>query len=305
MHFNGEKYWGKPIWEMMPSSFEDEPAKENTTQTYLGRLVPISRLVRLKERNGAMLLASGFEYPRYPEFPAEASATIVTNHDGTERKLLGAGAKAIWRELHALTVLRRQAETGGALSLNYVSNNNALDIWVGALLIDQKKTAEVLDTVESVFHIPSRMHTDDGRAAYSAEVRWAENLAGKLGRAVETYRKESDGGWESRLKTAKDKNKLRGQLHATATRHYWTAVEKLRPLLIAHIEAIGTTANAVEKTRDAWHKALHGAVRQAYVLACGQETPRQIRAFALGLSELFATPQSHDAQEPETVEAED
>lgn len=305
VHFNGGQYWGKPIWEMMPSSFEDAPAKENTTQTYLGRLVPISRLVRLKEQNGAMLLASGFEYPRYPEFPAEASATIVTSHDGTERKLLGAGAKAIWRELHALTVLRRQAETGGALALSNVANNKALDIWVGALLIDQKKTAEVLDTVESVFHIPSRMHTDDGRAAYSAEVRWAESLAGKLGWAVETYRKESDGGWEGRLKTAKDKNKLRGQLHATATRHYWTAVEKLRPLLMAHVEAIGTTAEAVQNTRNAWRRAVHGAARQAYELACGQETPRQIRAFALGWAKLFAKQQSNDAQEPETVETED
>ena len=74
---------------------------------------------------------------------------------------------------------------------------------------------------------------------------------------------------------------------------------------MAHVRTIGTTAEAVEQTRDAWRKAVHGAARQAYALACGQETPRQIRAFALGLGKLFAIQPTHEAQEPETVETED
>ena len=305
IHFNKEQCWGRPVWEMMPSSFEDLPAKENTTQTYLGRLVPLSRFNRLNKDSGAMLLASGFEYPRYPEFPAEASATVVLNHDRTNRRLLGAGAKAIWRELSALIALRKQGDVGGALTLGNVSHKETLDLWIGALLIDQKKTAEVLDSIEAVFHIPSKMRTDSGRAAYSAEVQWAENLSGKLAWAVETYRKELDGGWEGRIKGTRDKNKLRGQLHATATRHFWTAVEKLRPLLMAHMESIDTTADTVEQTRSAWRKAVHGAARQAYQLTCGQETPRQIRAYALGLDKLFAKKQTNNVQEPETEEMED
>ena len=151
------------------------------------------------------------------------------------------------------------------------------------------------------------MRTDNGRAAYAGEVQWAENIAGKLGWAVETYRKESDGGWEGRLEMTKpqDRWKLKEKLRAAAAHYYWTAVEKKRPLLMAHVEAIGTSAEAVEQTRNTWHKTVHGAARQAYSLACGQETPRQIRAFALGLGKLFAKQQSHDAQEPETVETED
>ena len=179
-----------------------------------------------------------------------------------------------------------------------------MDLWVGALLTNK---ATILDTVESVFHIPPNMRTDNGRAAYFGEVQWAEKIASKLGWAVETYRKESDGGWEGRLEMTKpqDRWKLKEKLRAAAAHHYWTAVEKNRPLLMAHVEAIGTTAEAVEQTRYAWRKAVQGAARQAYVLACGQETPRQIRAFALGLGRLFVKQQSHDAQEPETVETED
>lgn len=304
-HFNKptDECWGLPIWERMPENPDDQKAIENATQTYLGRLVPLSRLIRLLDGNN-MFLGDGLAYPAFESFSAEVSATVVLNRDDTERKLLRADTKAIWRELSALTVSRKQDKVGGALVLGNVPENAAFDLWVGALLTNK---ATILDTAESVFHIPANMRTDNGRAAYAGEVQWAENIAGKLGWAVETYRKESDGGWEGRLEMTKpqDRWKLKEKLRAAAAHHYWTAVEKKRSLLLAHVESIGKTAEEVEQTRDAWHKAVHGAARQAYSLACGQETPRQIRAFALGLGKLFAKLQSHDAQEPETAETED
>ncbi len=303
-HFNkpSDECWGQPIWERMPANPDDQKAIENATQTYLGRLVPLTRLIRLVDGNN-MLLGDGLAYPAFEIFSAEVSATVVVR-DGTERKLLRADTKAVWRELSALTVSRKQDGVGGALVLGNVPGNVAFDLWVGALLTNK---ATILDTAESVFHIPANMRTDNGRAAYAGEVQWAENMAGKLAWAVEAYRKESDGGWEGRLEMTKpqDRWKLKEKLRAAAVHHYWTAVEKKRPLLMAHVEAIGTTGEAVKKTRDAWHKAVHGAARQAYALACGQETPRQIRAFALGLGKLFAKQATHDAQEPETVETED
>jgi CRISPR system Cascade subunit CasA len=51
---------------------------------------------------------------------------------------------------------------------------------------------------------------------------------------------------------------------------------------MAHVEAIGTFAERVETTRKLWHKALYLAARESYELVCSRETPRQIRAFALG-----------------------
>jgi CRISPR system Cascade subunit CasA len=310
-YFNGNNCWGKPIWENFPSKFDDNEAKENATKTYLGRLVPLSRLIKLESDSGAIGLASGFEYPRFPEFPAEASATIVVNQDGDERKLLGAGAKAIWRELPALIVSRKIGESGGALTLKNVKEDADFDLWVGALLIHPKKTAEVLDTIEGVFYIHGNMRNDIGRATYDKEVLWSEEIARKLSWAVETYREQVDRGWEGRVKMAgANKNQLRGQLHATATRHYWTAVEKLRPLLMDHIGAIGTTAEAVEVTKKQWRKSVRTAAYLSYRLACGQETPRQIRAFALGWGKLVSKPkdqetgQNADSENLETDEME-
>jgi CRISPR system Cascade subunit CasA len=251
-----------------------------------------------------MLLGNGLDYPAFPNFPAEASAMVIISNDQTRHLLLGASAKAIWRELSALTVARKKGSTGGALTLSNILENEPFDLWVGAFLTDK---ASILDTIESVFHIPAKMRTDSGRAAYAAEVQWSENISRKLSWAVETYREQIDGGWEARLKTAgPKKNELRGKLHATATRHYWTALEKLRPLLMAHVETIDTTAEAVEKTRNEWHKSVHSAAREAYRLTCGQDTPRQMRAFALGWSKLFAKPKTEpeQSQEPEIEEAE-
>jgi len=310
-HF-GKESWGHPIWEKFPTGIDDSDAIKNATQTYLGRLVPLTRCIKLNPDGKEMLLANGFKYPVFDEdakerFPAEPSATVIRNRAGTKRLLLGASpGKAIWRELSALTIARKNEKdsVGGPLTLRGLPITEDFDLWVGALISNK---ATILDTVESVFHIPANMRTDNGRAAYDTEIQWAENIADKLAWAVEIYRKESDGGWEARLEMIKpqDRRKLREKLRAAAAHHYWTAVEKKRPLLMTHMEAIGTTAEAVEETRDAWHKAVHGAARQAYALACGQETPRQIRAFVLGLGKLFAQQQSHDTQEPETVETED
>ena len=43
------KPWGKPVWEFMPKSFSDRGAIENATDLYLGRLVPLSRGVLLRD----------------------------------------------------------------------------------------------------------------------------------------------------------------------------------------------------------------------------------------------------------------
>ena len=265
----------------------------------------------MKPASGAIEVASGFEYSRYPDFPAEASATIVVTRDGNERKLLGAGTKAIWRELPALIVSRKIGDSGGALTLNNVTDDSAFDLWVGALLIHPKKTAEVLDAIEAVVHVPANMRTDISRTTYDKEVHWAEAIASKLSWAVETYREQIDHGWEGRVKMAgPNKHQLRGQLHSTATHHYWTAVEKLKPLLMAHIESIGTSAEAVAQTQKLWKSAVRQAAYESYRLACGQETPRQLRSFALGWAKLASklkdqnTDQNADTETPETEETE-
>ena len=86
------------------------------------------------------------------------------------------------------------------------------DVIVGALARDQ---ANIVDTVESVFSVPSQLTTPVGVSAYEAEVKTAETIASRLAWAVEKYRTTVDGGWDGRLKNAgAKKGELKAKLHA-------------------------------------------------------------------------------------------
>lgn len=279
----GENRWGKPVWEKMPQSPNDKEAIENATETYLGRLVPMARWVKLLDRS-RMLWGSGFKYQVYPDFKcAEPSATtVVFKKDGKEeRGLLGASHdRSVWRQLPALLIERKVNDIGGPLTLENIPEDAPADIQVCSLLRNQ---ATIEAAQESVFHVSPTLLNEIGRTIYGNEVRFAEGKALALGRAVEIWRKEVDSDWERKLKDAgKDWRKLQERLRSTATTHYWTMVENNLPLLFGYIDAIGD-AERVEQTKKAWKKMVYRTAVEAYELVCGRQTSRQMRAFVLGL----------------------
>lgn len=97
-----------------------------------------------------------------------------------------------------------------------------------------------------------------------------------------------DPDWVSRIKRtqAKNRNTLRDRLAQSASLSYWTTVENNLSHLMNHINTIGT--EAAIPTRKKWRKMLYASACESYHLACGQETPRQMRAFAKGRQKLTA-----------------
>lgn len=279
---------GRPVWEMFPGK-PDFTTKEciNATRTYLGRLVPIARWIRLLDTT-EMYCCNGFKYDTFRDgFPAEPTASVhlVRKNDNKdlERSLVSIiPSKAIWRELPALLMKRSAFGVGGALTIENAPSDAAFDFHVCAMVRDQ---ASMDIAIDSVFHVSPKLYINT--ATYQTELEYAERFARKLGWAVETYRKEVDGGWEGRLKGAgKDIGKLRMKLHSIATNNYWTAVEKNLRLLIAFIEAIGTD-NAIP-IKKRWQNKLYNIACESYSVACGQESPRQRKAFAKGWQQLNA-----------------
>ncbi len=279
--FYGDKSWGRPVWEQMPTSMADTNAATNATRTYLGRLVPLPRLILLDGDAKTMCLGNGFKYAAYPSGPREPSATEVLFKE--KRRLLGAGNRELWRELPSLISERHGDGTGGALPLRNVRPEADEDIYVAALLHNQ---ANIVDVVESVFHLPAGMRTDASMATYRKDVLHAERIAGRLYAAVSTYYRNLGDDWNERIRREGARTALRAQLVSRATQQYWTGVEKLRPLLIAHVEALGT--ERFEQTGEVFLREVHRAARDSYGLACGQDNGRRIRAFALGWSRLVA-----------------
>jgi CRISPR system Cascade subunit CasA len=259
-------------------------AVTNATHSYLGRLVPMPRFIRLLS-NTEMLLGNGFDYPSFDEVAAEPSATVVVKRDGSERFLLGARLdRALWRQLSALGKLRQsERSTGGAVSLQNLRQSDPCDIWVGALLTNK---ATIIDTVESIFSLPPNFRLDENLNRYSTQVIYVEIVGKRLASAVETYRRNIDGAWESRLKLAgPKKNDVRNRLCSAALRDYWTAIEAHRDKLVQLALADPDGDEAIEKE---WRAFVRSSARNSYRFVCAPQTARERRAFALGLRKLSA-----------------
>lgn len=306
---------GRPVWEFFPESPESESDSVlNATKTYIGRLVPISRWVRLIGGTDQMYCCNGFKYDTFKDgFAAEPTAAVrlfkkkeKVGVETTERRIVKVSPeKALWRELSSLLVNRSSDGLGGPLAMVNAPYDTEFDFHVCAIIRDQ---ASMDIALESVFHIAPSFRSQ--LPVYQAEIVGDTSFAGaeghsrKLRWAIEEYRSAIDNDWRPRLKRtqAKEQSAVRDRLAQTAFLSYWTTVEKNLSLLMNHIEAVGTE-NAMP-TREAWRKMLYSAAREAYALACGQATPRQIRAFVKGLQKLTATKEKLNLRPNETIKEE-
>lgn len=269
---NYQRDWGRPVWEQLPESLRDAAAIANATTTYLGRLTPLARAVLLRPDGRTLLLANGLDYPTPPDFPAEPTASLVKKRDDSGYVLVGAGNRALWRELPAMVVKRLgDGGAGGPLVFSELTDEVAFDLWVGALLTDK---ASILDTVEGVYPVPARMLNESGRRSYEDEVKESERVAWKLGDACKSYRQHLE---------------LKPQNYpeqSVALRRYWTGVEQRLSLLHNYLRAKdGSEEQTAALVR--WRAALWSISRDAFHSACANETSRQRRAHALGLRALF------------------
>ena len=292
--FFGPGRWGRPSWEAMPRGLEDGEAIRNATTTYLGRLVPLSRAIHLADDGQSLILANGLEYPSFSDGWREPSSTVVTRtfKGQPARAVLPTSVeKAVWRELHALLVTSVGQNPGGPAALqNVTQDQEAFDLWVGGLAARQ---AKLVDTNESVFHVPAAMLNTTRQRVYEAGVQLANRNELRLRRAVSVYhRKLGDD-----LDRPEAKN-LRQQIQNNATTRFWTDTELAVPHLLENASAPGTLGSNNEWHKTAWGRTIWSAARAAYEDACPHQTPRQMQAYALGLKTLFSAPSS--AQEDET-----
>jgi len=292
-HF-GDDCWGRPVWELMPKSLDDAKALRNANRSYLGRLVPIARAICLADDGQFLILANGVEYPSYAGGWREPTATIImrTREGQPERSVLPASIeKATWRELHALTVKSVGQNLGGAAALQNISNEEGFDLWAGGLVANK---AKLLDTTESVFHIPAAMLEETSQRIYEDGVSYAETVEHRLKRAVTRYHKELGDN----LDRPEMKNR-RAQVQHNAGAQFWTDIEQAVPSLLKTAAAPENLGLKREWRDTAWGQLVRRAARTAFEHACPHETPRQIRAYALGLGTFFATPAGRAGLEKE------
>jgi CRISPR system Cascade subunit CasA len=270
----GRDRWGRPVWELPLKSAQDKKAVENLTLTYLGRLSPLSRAIRLNEDGLSIILANGLDYPIFPAF-REASATIITRKE--ELAILPAStSRSLWRQLGAISVKRRAGDSSasGPLVLDRLSPSDEPTIWVGALITDK---AKIEDVVEAVYSLPSGMFNEFGRVAYEKGIAYAEEREGILIQSVKTY--------AFTLKVA-------SPAYTRARQEFWTRVEQY---LFALFDLARNTELAVDLPNCLWGKTVQAAAFDAYEQSCPRQTPRQIEAYVLGLRKLTFRPKNHQS----------
>ncbi|GAB4179519.1 MAG: type I-E CRISPR-associated protein Cse1/CasA [Terrimicrobiaceae bacterium] len=276
---------GHPIWEL-----PDDPkqAEGLAIRSYLGRLVPRHRDLCLKpDSSGFWLRQKSWEYPRFEEF-REPSATVVviTKNDVNKRKLLPARLdKAVWRDLHVMTMLRQssaeEARAPLVLQVHHARLGQNAQLWTGALVTDLK--AKILDTIESTFTVPLQLFQREGQALYHRGVDHAEIVSQKLYGAVKQYGQSLKQEDSAAL--------------GTAQRHYWHALEQKVEVLLDLVRQPASMTENFGESSDPWTVAVHQAVLTAYRRACPCQEPRQRKAYATGLKILPALPTKPKLQE--------
>ncbi|MBL1275626.1 MAG: type I-E CRISPR-associated protein Cse1/CasA [Ectothiorhodospiraceae bacterium] len=289
---------GVPVWEYFPETFSDNDAIRNATETYMGRLVPLSRWLKILPDKKTLLMGEGFVYPVFPDF-VETTAVVVVlkSGDKDERKLLGCKAITPWRELCALTAKRAGNDIGGPAAIENQPPSESYDLHVLAL---KREKASILDTVESILPVPgSFSESNEKRSSYIDGVKTAEKKAWRLNNSIQTYLSMLMPGMVEIVKNGIDGKRLskkesekyraiRDRAKEKYIIHYWTLIEKQRHLLMDYISLLGTDQDqAREESQKAWLSAISQAARETYKTLCSQESPRQIRAYVAGWQILY------------------
>ena len=270
--------WGKPVWEEPVSALSDKVAIANAVHSYLGRMVPLSRAIRLTPEGRSIVLGNGLDYPLYPIF-REPAATLVERKEGPG--ILGVSlGRSLWRQLSAITVKRRSRtdKLSGSLALNNLVGTEAATLWIGALATDK---AKIEDVVEAAYDIPAEMFRDSGRKLYEAGVALADVWSQALSFSVKAY--------ASALK-------LEPPPYDRARQRFWTAIEQHVPILL---RLAGKPEDVGPLPESGWGHLVRTTAQEAYEATCPHQTPRQIEAYAIGRQQLHLT-KPKDASKPAT-----
>ncbi len=269
--------WGRPVWEQFPKNVKDTEAFGNAAETYLGRLVPLSRYLSLGDDSASSNCIIGPTHKEYAikHLPAfrEPSATVVQNKKGDEYYMALSSDKHMWRQLGSVLSLKESGSgTGGAIPLAglvaYYSDfpETEVDIWVGGLETGAQ-AGKISDMLEWSFKIPVKQLMETHLEKYRNGVELAERGEYHLLNAVKTYFTHQKMDPKS-LPTYKAKNL------------FWSEMDRQYDVLIK------AANNPVEYLADNWYGLVRQAMEDAYAQACPSQTPRQIQAYALGMKLL-------------------
>jgi CRISPR system Cascade subunit CasA len=280
--------WGRPSWDWMPREPSDAGAFENSCWTYLGRMVPLARLVKLREDDCiAGPIPKKYVMEHLPQFRESTGAVVRPTKDNEDPQYFRVRHDAhMWRELHALLAWRADdfSRVSGPAALYRLvqlldageSGNGA--IWVGGLQIGEN-AGKLRDMAEWRFEFPLRFLDEQLRSDYAKGVDMCDTACKRaLSHAVNEYASRFDqtGAGGAIKRDTQFKAGLKRRFENT----FWTELDGVSP----ELERIAT-----DETKDLtsdWIPLVKQAAINAYEASCPHTTPRQIMAYSAGLKRL-------------------
>lgn len=255
--------WGEPIWDNSPTCNNDIDAFNNASKTYLGRLVPLSRLILLDVNDNKCIIGPTPKTLIFEGLPGfrEPTTTVMLSKKNEPYCLRVTSEKHIWRDLGAILSLSNCMTDGGAVNLRKIHKLELqnVDIWVGGLELGAQ-AAKLNDMAEWNVSIPLTFlsETNSPLPIYSKGVELADYGSSVLGKAVSKYCAEM---------------KMENSLSTKARTHFWQTLDNEYQVLIDSV--------VNDKSLDEeWYNKIFAAMNRAFEYACPCVTPRQIQAFA-------------------------
>lgn len=256
--------WGKPIWEKPQLTLNDTQIS-GLIGSYLGRLVPLCRAIKLKKNSKTFTLANGISYRKLPVYRDSTTTVIIKNRSNREvyGNLSIDLSKHAWRELSSILSLMKDSMTGGAPCLEHLRNldDQLISIWTGGLAADKGK---ILDASNWNFTFSSSLLSETALKHYKDGIDTANTGQRQLYFGIKDYCTEL---------------KQENTLSSKSRRHYWSSLDQQYQTLIG-------IASRNENEAE-WKDTVTSAMHAAYAFACPHTTPRQIQAFAVGRRKLY------------------
>jgi CRISPR system Cascade subunit CasA len=292
--------WGQPTWELFPSSLEDKQAAINATQTYLGRLVPLTRLIKLQQGEEGYLAANVFlgaspkswSFEHLPAYREPSTTVVIVKRNNKEEHAYMRLSldKHIWRDLGAvLSVAQSVTSVGGPKAISRLQqrpdilSDEMISVWVGGLVARQ---ASLEDTVEWRLQIPVYALNSQALLHYQSGVSLANDAEGKIRWAIETYLAE----FKAYTGTDKRSRSQRDSICNKAATFYWQRLDQRYEVLLNNPTDL-----------SAWRTIVRNAMYDAYSKSCPHNTARQIQAFVAGHHRLRMKTDTHIAPQEEQV----
>ncbi len=261
--------FGRPIWEDYPNSADE--AGPGLTCSYLGRLVPVSRLIVIEKNNPACTLAAGIAYPKIPAY-RDPHLTVWIKKDKAGKTvplyLRCSPGRHSWRDLGSILSLAQALDgAGGSAALQNLSSlgkSVRFSVWTGGLALDQ---AKILDVLEWSCALRREMLGEGSLGKYRKGIQDADTWEWRLKRAIEQY-----------CAHFKDASGSSGKF-LMAKILYWAHLDR-------NYENLIECASSIEMTMGSWRAVIRDAADDAYCRVCARQTPRQIQAFEAGRDAL-------------------